>query len=76
MTIVENSVPSHLRGNGAPIRDERSLTGLSVTGTLPRELDGRYVRNGANPLSGFSDHPFFGDGMVHGVRLRDGKAPL
>ena len=74
MTIVENSVPSHLRGNGAPIRDERSLTGLSVTGTLPRELDGRYVRNGANPLSGFSDHPFFGDGMVHGVRLRDGNA--
>lgn len=74
MTIVEKSVPSHLRGNGAPVRDERSLTGLSVTGTLPRELDGRYVRNGANPLSGFSDHPFFGDGMVHGVRLRDGNA--
>ena len=74
MTTIENSVPSHLRGNGAPVTEEHSLTGLTVTGALPRELDGRYVRNGANPLSGFSDHPFFGDGMVHGVRLRGGQA--
>ncbi|MFM9036556.1 MAG: carotenoid oxygenase family protein, partial [Actinomycetota bacterium] len=41
---------------------------------IPAELDGRYLRNGANPLTGMSDHPFFGDGMIHGVRLRDGKA--
>ncbi len=54
--------------------EERTLTDLKVTGSIPRELDGRYVRNGANPLSGFSEHPFLGDGMVHGVRLRDGKA--
>jgi carotenoid cleavage dioxygenase len=47
---------------------------LKVTGSIPDELDGRYVRTGANPLSGTSAHPFFGDGMVHGVRLREGKA--
>jgi len=74
MTIVEDTTPVHLRGNGRPLTEERTLTQLKVTGSIPRELDGRYVRNGANPLSGFSAHPFFGDGMVHGVRLRDGKA--
>jgi carotenoid cleavage dioxygenase len=68
------TTPSHLRGNGRPIAEERTLTALKVTGSIPRELDGRYVRNGANPLSGTSVHPFFGDGMVHGIRLREGKA--
>ena len=74
MTMVEESTPAHLRGNGRPLTEERTLTDLKVTGSIPRELNGRYVRNGANPLSGFSDHPFFGDGMVHGIRLSDGKA--
>lgn len=75
MTTIDNApVPSHLRGNGAPIHEERTLTDLKVTGSIPRELDGRYLRNGANPFSGTSDHPFFGDGMIHGVRLRDGQA--
>ncbi|MGE0621523.1 MAG: carotenoid oxygenase family protein [Pseudomonadales bacterium] len=74
MAAVPESTPSHLRGNGRPITEERTLTKLKVTGSIPRELDGRYLRNGANPLSGTSSHPFFGDGMLHGVRLRDGKA--
>lgn len=72
--VPEEDTPSHLRGNGRPVTEELTLTELNVTGTIPRELDGRYVRNGANPLSGTSAHPFFGDGMLHGVRLRDGKA--
>ena len=74
MTAIDNNVPSHLRGNGAPVDEERTLADLRVTGSIPPELDGRYVRNGANPFSGMSDHPFFGDGMLHGIRLRDGKA--
>ncbi|MGD8417524.1 MAG: carotenoid oxygenase family protein [Pseudomonadales bacterium] len=74
MAAVPGSTPSHLRGNGRPVTEEQTLTELKVNGTIPEELDGRYVRNGANPLSGSSDHPFFGDGMLHGVRLRDGKA--
>jgi carotenoid cleavage dioxygenase len=32
------------------------------------------LRNGPNPKSGTSGHWFFGDGMVHGVCLRDGRA--
>lgn len=74
MAAVMEDTPSHLQGNGRPVSEERTLTDLKVTGTIPAELDGRYLRNGANPLSGHSDHPFFGDGMIHGVRLRDGKA--
>ncbi len=74
MAALPDTNPSHLRGNGRPVREETTLTDLRVTGTIPAELDGRYVRNGANPLSGYSAHPFFGDGMLHGVRLRDGKA--
>lgn len=71
---VDDSVPAHLRGNGRPVAEERTISDLRVVGVIPPELDGRYVRNGANPVSGTSAHPFFGDGMVHGVRLRDGKA--
>ena len=74
MAAVLEDTPSHLRGNGRPVTEELTLTDLKVTGSIPAELDGRYVRNGANPLSGTSAHPFLGDGMLHGVRLRDGKA--
>jgi len=74
MTATESELPSHLRGNGAPVTEEHTLTELEVTGTIPAELDGRYLRNGANPVTGMSDHPFLGDGMIHGVRLRDGRA--
>ena len=73
MAMIDD-VPIHLRGNNAPVSDERTLTDLKVTGAIPPELDGRYVRNGANPITGMSDHPFLGDGMVHGIRLRDGRA--
>ncbi len=74
MAAVLEDTPSHLRGNGRPVTEELTLTDLQVTGTIPAELDGRYLRTGANPLSGTSAHPFLGDGMLHGVRLRDGQA--
>jgi carotenoid cleavage dioxygenase-like enzyme len=74
MAAVLKDIPSHLRGNGRPVTEERTLTDLKVTGHIPAGLDGRYIRTGPNPLSGTSAHPFFGDGMVHGMRLRDGKA--
>ena len=32
------------------------------------------MRNGPNPKSGVSPHWFFGNGMVHGVRLEGGRA--
>ena len=66
--------PWHLRGNWAPVLDEITGTRLRVEGTIPPQLNGRYVRTGPNPSTGSSPHWFFGDGMVHGVRLANGKA--
>lgn len=74
MSTVNDNTPVHLLGNGRPVAEERTISDLKVNGSIPKELDGRYVRTGANPLSGTSEHPFFGDGMIHGVRLHDGKA--
>jgi carotenoid cleavage oxygenase len=50
---------------------------LEVTGVVPPELDGRLLRNGPNPVGAvdpLSHHWFTGTGMVHGLRLRDGRA--
>ncbi len=47
---------------------------LTVTGKIPPELSGSYVRNGPNPRSDASAHWFMGDGMLHGIRLSDGRA--
>ncbi|HEX2744643.1 MAG TPA: carotenoid oxygenase family protein [Streptosporangiaceae bacterium] len=70
-----------LHGPFAPVEEELTVFDLPVTGRMPAGLSGRYLRNGPNPL-GLEDpgyrfwegHWFLGPGMVHGVRLRDGKA--
>ena len=61
----------------APLTDEVTAFDLPVEGTIPVELEGRFVRNGPNPLGPVEPgtyHWFTGDGMVHGVRLRNGGA--
>jgi len=60
--------------NFGPVADERAETALEVEGHVPPELDGLYLRNGSNPKFGDSAHWFVGNGMVHGVRLKGGKA--
>jgi carotenoid cleavage dioxygenase-like enzyme len=65
-----------LEGSFAPVAQEITALDLPVTGRVPAELAGRYLRNGPNPM-GLDDpgyHWFAGAGMVHGVRLRDGRA--
>jgi len=61
------------RGNYAPVQDELDEYDLPVSGAVPPELDGWYLRNGPNPR-GASSHWFTGDGMIHGVRIEDGAA--
>ncbi len=72
----EDAPHPFLTGLHAPIHDELTLTDLAVTGAIPNELAGRYVRIGPNPFKPDprGHHWFIGDGMVHGVRLKDGKA--
>ncbi len=66
----------YLSGNFAPVDNERSDFQLSVTGRIPRELNGRLLRIGPNPVAPdpASYHWFGGNGMVHGVGLREGHA--
>ncbi|MGH3829784.1 MAG: carotenoid oxygenase family protein [Pseudonocardiaceae bacterium] len=67
----------YLEGNYAPVRREHTLTELAVTGVIPAHLDGRYLRIGPNPIAEVDPetyHWLTGDGMIHGVRLREGKA--
>jgi carotenoid cleavage oxygenase len=67
----------YLAGNYAPVREELTAIDLQVTGTLPDHLDGRYLRIGPNPVvdpDPAAYHWFLGSGMVHGLRLRDGRA--
>src|SRR5689334_5928397 len=47
-----------------------------VEGEVPADLDGVYLRNTENPLHPAlkAYHPFDGDGMLHVVGFRDGKA--
>jgi carotenoid cleavage dioxygenase len=65
-----------LSGVHKPMTDELTLSDLKVTGTIPAELAGSYVRIGPNPFKPDprGHHWFIGDGMVHGVRLNGGKA--
>ena len=67
----------YLTGIFGPVDVETTAINLPVTGTVPAHLDGRYLRNGPNPLAVVDParhHWFLGSGMVHGVRLREGKA--
>ena len=67
----------YLTGNYAPVREEVTAFDLPVIGELPAELEGRYLRNGPNPIGDVdpaTHHWFVGDGMVHGLRIRNGRA--
>ena len=66
----------YLAGIHAPMRAELTLSDLPVTGTIPQALQGRYLKMGANPArpDPAGHHWFLGDGMVHGIALRDGRA--
>jgi carotenoid cleavage dioxygenase-like enzyme len=66
----------YLQGEHEPIATELPERPLTVSGELPRGLNGLYVRNSPNPqfqpLGRY--HWFDGDGMVHGLRFAEGNA--
>ena len=63
-------------GPWRPQHVERKADDLDVVGEIPADLDGVYLRNTENPVHPALElyHPFDGDGMVHVVGFRDGKA--
>jgi carotenoid cleavage dioxygenase len=77
----ENGAPvnGYLEGPFAPVKQEMTIYDLQVTGEIPKDLNGRFLRVGSNPNPFDPEDPrtynwFTGSGMIMGVRLRDGKA--
>lgn len=81
MTALEklqalNNKNPYLQGMYAPVAEESTCLDLPVSGEIPGDIHGSYVRNGPNPLrqpQGMH-HWFDGDGMMHGVYFENGKA--
>jgi carotenoid cleavage dioxygenase len=63
-------------GPWRPQRTEWRADDCEVIGEIPADLDGVYLRNTENPVHPALApyHPFDGDGMLHLVGFRDGKA--
>lgn len=67
-----------LSDNFAPVDELPPTQCQVVEGFLPTCLNGAYIRNGPNPqfLPRGPYHLFDGDGMLHSIRISDGKATL
>ncbi len=67
----------HLSRNFLPVQREVDARDLRVvSGRIPADLRGVYMRNGPNPEFkplGYA-YPLDGDGMIHAVYIEDGKA--
>ncbi len=76
MSAETTATNPYLVGNYAPVTTETTADALEVRGALPAALDGLLLRNGPNPYGAVpaNHHWFLGDGMLHGIRLRDGRA--
>jgi len=67
----------YLNGAWTPLHEEVTAIDLDVIeGAIPNDIDGVYLRNTENqvhqPLGRY--HPFDGDGMIHQIDFRGGKA--
>ncbi|MCH8521606.1 carotenoid oxygenase family protein [Glycocaulis sp.] len=67
---------AYLRGLYAPVAHETTANELKVIGEIPADLCGAYMRNGPNQVYApkSKHHWFDGDGMVHTIAFKDGKA--
>ena len=75
--IIGSKENYYLQGNYAPIKEIISEDKLEIVGSIPKELSGLYLRNGPNPMGSPNAkkyHWFEGEGMLHGVRIDEGKA--
>ncbi|MEV6520940.1 carotenoid oxygenase family protein [Longispora sp. NPDC051575] len=78
MSVLASRAPRNglLRPTAPDVRELTELT-LPVTGELPRQLTGALLGIGPHASrqdAGARQHALVGDAMVHGIRLRDGRA--
>uniref|UniRef100_UPI00356571A7 carotenoid oxygenase family protein n=1 Tax=Zhongshania sp. TaxID=1971902 RepID=UPI00356571A7 len=78
--IVKSSLKAshhpYLNGAWTPNFTEYTATDMEVIGQIPDDIDGVYIRNTENPVQDPIGHyhPFDGDGMIHSMVFKDGKA--
>ncbi|WP_018996338.1 carotenoid oxygenase family protein [Hirschia maritima] len=74
-TLSENDHP-YLNGAWTPNFEEYDADDMEVIGEIPADIDGIYVRNTENPVHDAIGkyHPFDGDGMLHMMKIENGKA--
>lgn len=75
-TLAPDDDHPYRSGPWRPQTVERRAWDLPVTGEIPADLAGVYLRNTENPLHPAiaNYHPFDGDGMVHSLSFADGEA--
>jgi carotenoid cleavage dioxygenase len=76
-TSLQPSNHPYLTGAWTPLHEEVDASDLTVLeGAIPTDIDGVYVRNTENPVHQALGryHPFDGDGMVHVISFKDGRA--
>ena len=80
MAQIQAGAPStnfFLDGNFSPVIEERDADNMTILGSIPEDLNGHFLRVGPTPVHVFSEaayHTFDGDGMIHAIEFRDGKA--
>ena len=75
-TLQPNNHP-YMNGAWTPQLEEVDAYELTVlSGEIPKDLDGVYLRNTENPVHAPLGryHPFDGDGMLHQIEFRRGEA--
>jgi carotenoid cleavage dioxygenase-like enzyme len=76
-TAGDHVAEPYLRGPYEAVHSESTIAELDVlSGEIPADLEGLFVRNGSNPAFDPPGryHWFDGDGMVHGVHFAAGSA--
>lgn len=76
-TWVDGIDNPYLHGPYTPVTSEITAVDLQVlAGEVPKDMYGAYMRQGPNPVfkPRGAYHWFDGDGMVHGLYVRDGRA--
>tara|TARA_R110000772_G_scaffold58393_2_gene132188 strand:+ start:9270 stop:10742 length:1473 start_codon:yes stop_codon:yes gene_type:complete len=75
-TSLKVSHHPYLNGAWTPNFTEYTATDMEVIGRIPDDIDGVYIRNTENPVQEPIGHyhPFDGDGMLHSMSFKDGKA--
>lgn len=75
-TLPADDTHPYRSGAWRPNHREWDADDLEVEGEIPADLVGVYLRNTENPVheSLGAYHPFDGDGMLHQMMFRDGKA--